>query len=197
MKHLVDKFATIISDLSIPLFPAAITIIIISYFTAPNLAQFFLWAIIGLLFLVFIPFFYVWWEYKKGRITNIRLVKRTERIKPLVFALLSAMVAMTILYQLTASFQIIVFGLIYIINGLIVLVITKFYKISIHLAVLTACIVGLAIIIDGWILAFLFLLPMVGWARVYKNRHTLGQVLLSLLISAFTTVLILYLFGYF
>ncbi len=61
--------------------------------------------------------------------------------------------------------------------------ITRYWKISGHTSVLTACITTLASVAVPWWLAAPMML-IAGWSRVYLNAHTLAQVAAGVMVGA-------------
>jgi hypothetical protein len=57
-------------------------------------------------------------------------------------------------------------------------IVTLFWKISFHsTAISAAASIGIVTSgITGWSIAFILLVPVVGWARVHLRRHTIGQI---------------------
>jgi membrane-associated phospholipid phosphatase len=76
-------------------------------------------------------------------------------------------------------------------QGLLFGILTVYKKISMHVAVTASCLTAL-ILLFGWLTVPLIgVLPIQGWARVYRGRHTPGQVVAGALLAPVSTVLTL------
>ena len=82
------------------------------------------------------------------------------------------------------------------VNALIMAIITQYWKISVHMAVLSSVATGATILYGtnfAWI--FLVLLPL-GWARIHRKRHTFWQVVAGSLLSFILTGAVFMVMGY-
>lgn len=129
---------------------------------------------------------------KRGIFTNMDVSKREQR--PLLF---NASILMTIIYlsglYLFDGPQILVVITVGVMLGIVLSsIINTRIKASMHVATISALIFTTAIVFSGYYLFLLFLIPLVAWARLKINRHTLSEtvvggllgVLLSLCIYA-------------
>jgi len=153
--------------------------------------EFMLWATVAVSFVTIIPFIYIYIRVKQGKLTDIHIVIRGQRIIPLLFALISALIGLFILRLLNAPKELIHLGICYIINGIVFILITQFWKISLHCGVMAGCITSLAYIVTAK-MSFLFLLvPIVAWARIKGKHHNFIQTLAGAIIAIIVTGLIL------
>lgn len=129
---------------------------------------------------------------KKGVFTNMDVSKREQR--PLLFkvSILLAVLYLGGIYYLNGP-QILMIITIGVMIGVVLLsIINTRLKASMHVATISALIFVAAVIFSGYYLLLLFLIPLVAWARLKINRHTLPEtvvggllgVLLSLCIYA-------------
>ncbi|MGW2509900.1 hypothetical protein ACWC0A_10805 [Streptomyces scopuliridis] len=67
---------------------------------------------------------------------------------------------------------------------LALLVITFFWKVSVHSAVASGALVILTSVFGPWMLALTPLVVLIGWSRIRLRCHTVGQVTVGALIGA-------------
>ncbi|MFE2746135.1 hypothetical protein ACFXKX_17500 [Streptomyces scopuliridis] len=67
---------------------------------------------------------------------------------------------------------------------LALLVITFFWKVSVHSAVASGALVILTSVFGPWMLALTPLVALIGWSRIRLRCHTVGQVTVGALIGA-------------
>ena len=156
----------------------------------------FLYCAIALFFSSAVIFGYIHYLKHKRVIHSTDLIVREHRINPLTFAVLSYAIG----YILLTSFSAppIIRGLMfcYVTNTLVILWITRQWKISIHTAAIANPIVAL-VYEFGWLFApLLLIVPLVGFSRVKMQRHDLAQVMAGGLIGmGMTAFQLWFLFG--
>lgn len=125
---------------------------------------------------------------KQDKIINHDATVKEQRTVPYLWALSFYVIGFLILYFFSIEGTILSFWLCYVTNMILVLVINKFWKISIH----TIGIVGpvtLVVYITGVAFIPLFIIPlMVGWSRIKLKCHSLSQVLAGGLLAIFSTL---------
>lgn len=191
MEAIKSRLASLISLLFSPFIVPTEAIILLVRIYTQTWEQFALWAFISVLFVNILPFLYIYISVKLGKLTDIHVIVREQRFVPLLFALLSALIGIIILYFLGAAKGLIHLGICYIINVIVFLLITQFWKISLHCAVVAGCVTALAhIVTPKMALLFLLILP-VAWARIHKKCHTPIQTLAGSIIAVIVTKLAL------
>ena len=191
-----DFIAFGISVIFSPYATAALFIILITYTYAQNVKEFLPWIGIGFLFAVLIPGGYILWLIERKRIRDIHLSDQSERKVPFLVAGISAVLGAVALAWVGAAKPVVVMGVAYAVNAVAIALITWFWKISVH-AALYSSVVTVIVILFGpqfaW--AFLLLIPL-AWARIYRHRHTLSQVIGGAILTFVLTALVFWLFGY-
>ena len=75
--------------------------------------------------------------------------------------------------------------------GLIVIVIiNKWVKASIHVATATAVLLFIGILYKGYYFLFLSLIPLLAWARVKTKEHTLPETIIGSVLGATLTLIV-------
>ena len=141
-----------------------------------------------------IIFAYIYYLKYKKVIHSTELIVREHRINPLTFGVISYAMGFFFLTLLDAPS--IVRGLMfcYVTNTLVVLLITRRWKISIHTAAIANPLVAI-VVHFGWMMApILVLVPIVGMARVKLKRHDELQVVAGGLVGMVMTTVQLYFF---
>ncbi|MBN2423079.1 hypothetical protein JXB41_07690 [Candidatus Woesearchaeota archaeon] len=172
-----------------PIFNASISfILIILTYSFTEIYYKIIYLIVSLVFSAIIPLFFIVF-YKKIKSLNKKdFQKRKERIIPLIGGIISYILGFLLLRILGAP--LIIQGLMfcYATNTLIVLLLTNFWKVSIHTTAIGGPIVALNYHFGHIILPFYFLVLVVGISRFILKRHTLTQVLGGIIIGIGLTI---------
>ena len=138
--------------------------------------EFLLWTAISILFSTGIPALYVIAQILRGKITDVHVMEREQRGGPFFVAVASSALGALILRSIGAPAVVWGIGLVLMVNGIILSWITTFWKISMHVAVLSACVLSVLILVPGinvWTL--LWMVPALMWARSTRGRHSIWQ----------------------
>jgi hypothetical protein len=123
-----------------------------------------------------------------GIFSNFDVSKREQR--PLLFSF-SAFAAFCYLISviilggpkiLFVVFFAIVFGL------LVVIIVNRWIKASIHLATATAAILFMGIAYQGYLYLLCFLIPLLAWARVRMKEHTVEETVIGTILGVVITL---------
>ncbi|GCE47426.1 PAP2 superfamily protein [Thermosporothrix hazakensis] len=130
-----------------------------------------------LFFLSVGPMIYIAIGVKMGKLSDLDVSKRSQRTGPFLFGLSSALLGLIALALTRAPRALQSVLLATIIIGVILLIITVWWKISMHAASLSGALTILTIIYGAICLPAYVLLLLVCWSRVILRRHTTGQVI--------------------
>jgi hypothetical protein len=139
---------------------------------------------LSLLFGMILPFIYVFFLYRKNKILDIHMPDRNNRMKPMIFTLISYITGFTVFYLLKAPFFLKTIFVLSIISTSILTIITHYWKISLHASWITFIVITFNVLLGPWMLLLMPLIPIIGWARVRAKRHTTPQVVLGAGISS-------------
>lgn len=186
---MVRTIALVISACTSPFIVIAVTVTLAVLRLHPSPSQLLLWAAICVVCGAAVPFLFVFGLWRRGQVSDVHVAIRGQRRGPFVAALASAAVGVGLLYAVRAPQQLVALGCVYLAVGCALTLVTLRWKISMHSAVLATCIVALWLI--GYPSAWVALLamPLVLWARVYRDRHTLAQGLVPVLLGVIVTPL--------
>jgi membrane-associated phospholipid phosphatase len=134
------------------------------------------WTFFFVFVLIVLPTSYTVWLYKTGRVTAIFLPVRENRVKVIYSMILFNAIGLIGMLVGKAPFVLTAFAVVGILQSTIILLITKYWKISAH----TTGISGLAVFLTGifgWSGApVLLIIPLVSWARIRLDSHSFWQV---------------------
>jgi len=191
-----EKWAKIISFvfdgsfISIPIFIIICMVVVDDVFAALR------WALLCLLFGMLLPWLYIFFLYRKNKIYDIHIPEKSNRMKPLLFTLLSYAAGLVALYLLEAPLFLKVIFILTIVSTSILTIITYYWKISLHTSWITFVVITFNVLLGPWMLLLLPLIPVIGWARVKARRHTAPQVVLGAGISSLVCFVGYYLYGF-
>jgi hypothetical protein len=154
--------------------PIGTTVIVASVALSRN--EWLIWTSLSVLFSTVVPALYVLIQVWRGNITDIHVMEREQRGGPFLVAILSSALGAFVLRRLGADVRVWGIGAVLAANGIALLWISTHWKISMHVAVLSATVLAAVIMIEGvslWSLAWM--VPALIWARVTRGRHTLWQ----------------------
>lgn len=178
------------SFISVPIYIA------ICLAVAENLADAFAWAMLCILFNVLIPYFYILFLYRKREINDLHIPLKRNRIKPLAVSLASYAAGYLTLHFLKSPLFLKSIFAISITLNIIYIIITFYWKISLHASWIAFVVVTLNVLFGSWMLLLLPLVPIVGWARIKIKRHTLNQVILGAAVASAVAVLVYSYYGF-
>jgi hypothetical protein len=149
--------------------------LIINYFES-DMPGFILSSLICILFSAVIPVYIVIYWTKRIKSHEKDLPNKEDRIIPLIIGVLSYLTGAGLLLLMNAPLLSIALMFCYGTNTLIVTIISKFWKISIHAMGVMGPTVAMifAFGLPGAIYGII--LPIVMWSRSYLNKHTMGQL---------------------
>ncbi|MCU0476017.1 MAG: phosphatidic acid phosphatase [Anaerolineae bacterium] len=171
-------WARLVSDVfSPPVVWAALAFPIV-WSAEPDRGLALMWACIYVMLVCIVPLIYITWMVRLGKIADIHLGVRRERIKPLLVTLVSTAVAWGVLQALGAPSIMPALALTTLVQIGLLAAITLIWQISMHAMSSGAAVVGSAVVYGP--VAALVTIPMlllVGWARLHLHKHTRAQVL--------------------
>lgn len=155
-----------------------------------------LWLLVGVVFLLIIPGIYFLYQLQSGGLSDWDLTQRQERNSVYLVSGVSwaTMFVITKIYDgplILKSF--IVTGLAV---GLISFLINFRWKISLHTASTTMSAIFLGIVVSPWWYLALLIVPLVAWARLEMDKHTLPQLYFGALLAGILTYLIFRYYGF-
>lgn len=168
-----------------------ITLIIVLLNSHLRQNQLYILLLILIFFQVIIPYSFILKEFLNKNITDLDITVRQERYKALIITLFSFFISFMFVYFLGNTFVIKLILLVLIIIFVNVLI-TFFWKISLHMMVNISSIIIINYLYH-WQLPILFLIiPLVFWSRLYLKKHDVWQLIGAFLISGSLTLFFIF-----
>ena len=185
--HVARHVSNVLSPfvISLPL------VFLIALYHAPVRGQALFYAFVTLFFLSVGPLFYIIVGVRLGKFTDIDVSVRSQRTWPFVFGLASALVGLLILILTRGSQNLETLLLITILSGIIMMIITLWWKISLHASSIASAATLLTAFYGAMMLPAFLLVVAVSWSRVVLRRHTVAQVVAGAILSTILTAAIL------
>lgn len=122
--------------------------------------------------------------------SNFDVSKREQR--PLLFSFSAfAMFCYLLSLIIFNGPKILFIALFAIVLGLIIIVIVnRWIKASIHVATLTSVVLFIGIIYKGYYFLLLFLIPLLAWSRIKTKEHTLMETVIGGVLGAILTLIV-------
>lgn len=152
-------------------------------------------AVLTIFFLSFGPTIYIVAGVRSGKFTDVDVSVRSQRTGPFLFSIVSSLLGFFVLAYIHGSKNLENVLLITVISGIILMIITFWWKISMHASSLSGAITMLSILYGKFILPAFLLVLLVSWSRVVLRRHTIAQVAAGSLMSIVLSWLLLSLRG--
>ncbi len=194
--HKKRRWATTISNLTIPPTIAVVTFALINY-TVSNGLPFIALTLLTPLFAMAVPLGVIFVLRRKTDARDIDIPLREERRRPLFLSAASYFVGTAVLLLAQAPLLITGVTFAYGIGTLVIFLINLRWKISIHTMGIAGPTTVLVFVFGVWGILLGALLPLVTWSRVYLKKHTIAQALAGIVAGiALTTVAMWLLFAY-
>jgi membrane-associated phospholipid phosphatase len=147
---------------------------------------------ISIIFAALIPSIIAFLWIKNQNI-EIDMPRKEDRFYPLLWIILSYLIGVVLLYVISAPSIATVLMFCYFSNTIVVLLISLFWKISIHAVGVAGPLAALIYVFGYTGLIFTLLVPLVIWSRLYLKRHTLYQVIAGASLGFTLTAMQIYL----
>ena len=139
------------------------------------------------LFGAVLPLSSTYYLVRKGIIPDMYASDRTSRTEPILWAMTSYLMGVTVLLYVKAPFVVTALMACYFVNAIIMLSISLYWKISIHAVRVSGPVTALVFQLGANMLPFFLLTLPVAWARIELKAHNLKQVVAGAIISTFLT----------
>jgi hypothetical protein len=134
-------------------------------------------AIISSFFIAIAPALYIAYLLRSNKIAGgVDLALKEERLRPYIVSVGSCLLGLLVLLRLSAPQSITLLAFCYAVNGAVMAVITQRWKISAHAAGAAMPLPLLVGAFGAGVLPLAAIVPVVCWARVRAQMHTVAQV---------------------
>ncbi len=183
------RWARVISNLISPPVVWAVLAFPIAWQHAPSRAHAIIWALIYGVLVCLLPMLYIAWMVQRGRITDLHLKYRHERLLPFLVSVLCTGAAWFILRWTGAPPLVPLLAAVTLAQLVMMTLITLVWQISMHAMSIASAVTATALLFGALpALAVAPLVPLVGAARLKLRRHTPAQVIAGTLVGALVTV---------
>jgi membrane-associated phospholipid phosphatase len=154
----------------------AVLLLVVAWRSAPTAAEAVKWGLLAALFASFIPLGYILRGVRRRRLTDHHVGVREQRPLPLLVGIASVLVGLALLAAWGAPRDLVPLVAAMVVGLSTSLLVTLFWKISVHAAVTAGAVVILVFVFGPALLTLVPLVALVGWARVEVGDHTPAQV---------------------
>jgi membrane-associated phospholipid phosphatase len=192
---LKEKIANFISTVTSPPLVAIPVFLVINY-TLLYEGNWLWFSALSIFFVSILPIITSFLWIKRKNLER-DMPRREDRIYPLLLVILCYVLGVVVLYTLGAPQLTTVLMICYLINTVIVLLFSLYWKISIHAMGIAGPATAI-IYLFGWPgLIFSLLVPLVIWSRLYLKRHTPAQLITGTVLGyLLTSIQIYHLIGF-
>jgi membrane-associated phospholipid phosphatase len=178
--------------------PATISlpfVMLVAFYQTQNQLTAFIYACITLFFLSIGPLIYIFIGVRLGKLSDLDVSRRSQRAGPFLFGIFSIMIGWLVLVLTNGPRNLQTVLIITVFSGIIMMMITFWWKISIHASSLGGAATMLTVLYGAVMLPLFVLLVLVSWSRVVLRRHTVTQVIAGSLAGIVISLVILKLRG--
>jgi hypothetical protein len=178
LKSSESPWARLVSDLVSPPVVWLLLGMAIAFKFADSRSQAFIWISVYALLICALPVTYIAWNVRRGKITDIHMRERHQRVRPFVFSIACSAIGWLLLRFMNTPEVVSAFALFSVLQLAVLAIITLVWLISIHSMSITGAVIAIGAIFGlPQALMVMPLVPLVGMARIKLHRHTLAQVI--------------------
>ncbi|MEP6985807.1 MAG: hypothetical protein ABI970_09425 [Chloroflexota bacterium] len=186
------RWARVISNLLSPPMVWSILVFVIAFHYAENRLQGLMWALTYAILVCLMPILFIAWRVHSGKISDLHMKERQERIIPFAVSIVCAIAAWQVLRMMNAPSILPLIAAVTLVELITMLVITFAWQISMHAMSISVAVVATGIVFGAAPALFVSpLLPIVGAARLRLQRHTLAQVIAGAVVGALIPLVVL------
>jgi hypothetical protein len=181
-------FAKVVTAIIHPVTLMVPAVFIIAYESGESLFSSFLWTFIALIFSGVVGGF-VLHGVKKGFFKDLDVSVRKQRVILYPFVIGVVFLFMILVHLMKGPKVLELSSIIFIIALFILDLINRKIKASVHVAAISALVIGFIFIYGGWTVFALLLIPLIAWARVVLRRHTVKEVIVGAICGIILSIL--------
>jgi len=185
------RIARYVSNILAPATISLPFILLVAFYQTQDQLSALIYAFITLFFLSVGPLLYIIIGLRLGKLSDIDVSRRTQRVGPFIFGIVSVMIGWLVLTLTNGPRNLQTVMIITVFSGIIMMVITFWWKISMHASSLGGVATMLTALYGAVMLPLFVLLVLVSWSRVALRRHTVPQVIAGSLAGIVLSLLIL------
>jgi len=186
-----ERIARHVSNILAPATISLPFILLVAFYQTQDKLSALVFACITLFFLSVGPLLYIIIGVRLGILSDIDVSRRSQRVGPFIFGIISATIGWIILSLTDAPRNLQTVMIITVFSGIIMMVITLWWKISMHASSFGGVATMLTVLYGAVMLPLFILLIFVSWSRVVLRRHTVPQVIAGSLAGIVLSLVIL------
>jgi hypothetical protein len=186
-----ERVAFLISGVGSPFMTPLYTASVLVGTVARSLREFALWVSLVCVFFVGLGLGYVIMQVVRGKISDLHVSDASQRAGPFGVAVCGSLAGLIGLWWMAVPWPLVALGTSFVVQASCFGLLTRWSKISMHVAVAAACVTTLVWFFAWAAVPLIALLPLQGWARMRRGRHTLRQVVTGAVLAPVLTVLTL------
>ena len=189
------RIAKLTSKILSPFFISLVIILLLSFESARTILDALKWSLV-LIAISIVPVYSVVVYLARNHSLESRFINvRKQRTKIYLVASICALVGCVILLYLGAPLILVATFVAGLSAIVVFMCINLWWKISLHTAFIAASVTVLVILYGAIATVAVVLLPLVAWARVELEHHSVAQVATGALLVSLIVVVVFYLFG--
>lgn len=178
------RLARLITEVLAPANVGSIVFLLVAWHSTPTILEALRWGLLTVFFTIALPFAFILWGVRRQRFTDHHIRLREQRPQALAVGIGSGLIGLVLLVLLGAPRELIALVVAMATGLSIALMITLFWKMSIHVASVAGAVV-IVVLVFGQLFAVLApVVILVSWARVELGDHTPAQVTAGAAIGA-------------
>src|SRR5439155_24010028 len=166
------RIARTITEVFAPAPTVAALLVVVSWHSAATAEDALRWAVVSVVFASLIPLAYIIRGVRQQRLSDHHVSVREQRPVVLLFGIGSVLVGVAALVYLGAPRELVALVGAMAVGLLSSMLVTLFWKISVHSAVIAGTMVTLILVFGPPLIAFGLVVALVAWARVVLGDHT-------------------------
>ncbi len=176
--------ARVLTEIFAPSPVGIVALIVVAWRFSPTMGEAVQWLGVSALFVVILPFAFLVGQVRRGRVTDIHVRRREQRLPIILVFLASWFFLIALLIALGAPDELIALIGAGMTTLVVIGAITLRWKISLHVGVAAGVLTVFTLLFGPQILLLAVLVPLLGWARVVLGDHTFAQVAAGAVIGA-------------
>lgn len=189
------QIARLVSNIINPFLMGVVLILSASFDGDINTRTSIKWALILIAFNVLPVFLFIIWLVRHNKLDGIFINIRKQRLKIYLLGIALVGVSCIILLCFEAPPMLLALFVAFFSVGVVFMCINNWWKVSVHTASTASVVAALLIIYGLSAMALIMLVPLVAWARVELENHSLAQVVAGALLAPSMLVVEVHLFG--
>ena len=139
-----------------------------------------LWLALYVGLAMFLPMLFLLWQLKQGQVTDVDIYYRRQRRESLLVTILGVALSWLALYWSGAPPSMLLLAGIGFVQGIIILLVTLGWKISIHATAAASMAAFLLAEFQSTAWPAVLLVPLIAWSRIKLRRHSVAQVVVGI-----------------